>query len=79
MGLHGVRPIFDELRRRGLDESTPAALIQQGTLRSQRVFAGTVTTLPDIIERSDVKAPTLIIVGQVVRLREKLRWFRPTQ
>ena len=77
MGLHGVRPIFEELCRRGLDESTPAALIQQGTLRSQRVFAGTVKTLPDIVERSQVKAPTLIIVGQVVRLHEKLQWFRP--
>jgi uroporphyrin-III C-methyltransferase / precorrin-2 dehydrogenase / sirohydrochlorin ferrochelatase len=77
MGLHGIRPIFDELRKRGLDETTPAALIQQGTLRSQRVFAGTVKTLPEIVERGQVRAPTLIIVGQVVRLHEKLHWFRP--
>ncbi len=78
MGLHGVRPIFEELRRRGLDDSTPAALIQQGTLRSQRVFAGTVATLPDIVDRGHVKAPTLIIVGEVVKLHERLQWFHPT-
>jgi uroporphyrin-III C-methyltransferase/precorrin-2 dehydrogenase/sirohydrochlorin ferrochelatase len=78
MGLHGVRPIFEELRRRGLDDSTPAALIQQGTLRSQRVLAGTVATLPDIVDRGHVKAPTLIIVGEVVKLHERLQWFHPT-
>jgi len=77
MGLHGVRQILEELRRRGLDESTPAALIQQGTTRGQKVFTGSVATLPDIVERSEVKAPTLIIVGQVVKLHERLRWFHP--
>ena len=75
MGLHGIRPIFEELRRRGLADSTPAALIQRGTLRGQRVFTGTVLSLPGIVERSNVKAPTLIIVGEVVKLHEKLRWF----
>lgn len=75
MGLHGVRPIFKELVARGLDPSMPAALIQQGTTLSQRVLTGTLQSLPDIIESSDVKAPTLIIVGEVVQLHEKLRWF----
>ncbi|HLF24360.1 MAG TPA: siroheme synthase CysG [Burkholderiales bacterium] len=77
MGLHGIRPIFEELIRRGLDDSTPAALIQQGTLPSQQVFTGTVKSLPGIVERSGVKAPTLIVVGEVVKLHQKLRWFRP--
>lgn len=77
MGLHGLRPIFEELRKRGMDDSTPAALIQQGTLHSQRVLTGTVETLPEIVERSNVRAPTLIIVGQVVTLHGKLRWFHP--
>ena len=78
MGLQGVRQIFEELRRRGLDDSTPAALVQQGTLRSQKVFAGTIATLPDIVERNQVKAPTLIIVGQVVKLHDRLDWFHPS-
>ncbi|MFL6655216.1 MAG: siroheme synthase CysG [Sulfurifustis sp.] len=79
MGLIGVRPIFRELIARGMNPATPAALVQQGTLRSQRVLVGTLATLPDIVERSDVHAPTLIIVGDVVRLHEKLRWFTPTR
>jgi len=77
MGLLGLRPIFQELIARGLPPSTPAALVQQGTTRRQRVLTGALATLPDIVERSNVKAPTLIIVGEVVRLREKLQWFSP--
>ncbi len=78
MGLHGIQVICRELIAHGMPASMPAALVQQGTTPNQRVFTGTLETLPDIVEKSDVKAPTLIIVGEVVSLREKLRWFEPT-
>jgi len=77
MGLHGVPDICHGLTSHGLPASTPVALIQQGTTANQRVFAGTLETLPEIVKREQVKAPTLIIVGEVVRLREKLSWFVP--
>ncbi len=77
MGLHGVETICRELIAHGMAAETPAALVQQGTLPSQRVHAGTLTTLPGIVEKSKVKAPTLIIVGDVVRMRDKLKWFEP--
>ena len=54
---------------------TPAALVEQGTTEVQRVFTATVATLPESVARADVHAPTLIIIGSVVRLREKLDWF----
>jgi uroporphyrin-III C-methyltransferase/precorrin-2 dehydrogenase/sirohydrochlorin ferrochelatase len=78
MGLHGIDIICRELVRHGLPPDTPAALVQQGTTRHQRVFTGTLTTLPEIVQRGGVRAPTLIIVGHVVRLRDKLAWFEPT-
>src|SRR3989338_3371111 len=78
MGLHGVTDICRELIRHGLSKSMPAALVQQGTTRHQRVITGTLETLPGILEKTKVKAPTLIIVGEVVTLREKLDWFRPS-
>jgi len=78
MGLHGVAEICRELVRHGLPATTPAALVQQGTTRYQRVLTGNLETLPGIVERGQVKAPTLIIVGEVVTLREKLDWFRPS-
>ncbi len=77
MGLHGITEICRELTRHGLPATTPAALVQQGTTRYQRVLTGTLETLPGIVEKGRVKPPTLIIVGEVVKLREKLDWFRP--
>jgi uroporphyrin-III C-methyltransferase/precorrin-2 dehydrogenase/sirohydrochlorin ferrochelatase len=78
MGLHGVGIICRELIRHGLAPSTSAALVQQGTTRNQRVLTGDLESLPAIVEQAQVKAPTLIIVGDVVRLRERLKWFEPT-
>lgn len=79
MGLHGVRTICRELIAHGMAAATPAALVQQGTTRRQRVLGGTLETLPGIVENGNVRAPTLIIVGDVVGLRTKLRWFQPTE
>jgi uroporphyrin-III C-methyltransferase/precorrin-2 dehydrogenase/sirohydrochlorin ferrochelatase len=75
MGLLGVDVLCRELAAHGLPAGTPAALIQAGTTPQQRVLAGTLETLPGIVQRSDVKAPTLIIIGEVVRLRDQLKWF----
>jgi uroporphyrin-III C-methyltransferase/precorrin-2 dehydrogenase/sirohydrochlorin ferrochelatase len=75
MGLVGLDILCRELVAHGLPAGTPAALIQQGTTPQQRVLTGTLDTLPEIVRRGDVKAPTLIIVGEVVKLRERLKWF----
>lgn len=77
MGLVGVDRLCHELIAHGLNADLPAALIQQGTTRQQRVFIGTLQTLPEIVARSEVHAPTLIIIGEVVKLRDKLTWFEP--
>ena len=75
MGLHSIGILCKELVAHGLPKDTPAALVQQGTTRNQRVFVETLASLPTLVEREEVKPPTLIIVGEVVKLREKLRWF----
>ncbi len=76
MGLLGVDVICDRLIAHGLPASTPAAMIAQGTTPHQHVLIGDLATLPRLVADSNVRAPTLIIVGQVVRLHEKLRWFK---
>lgn len=78
MGLHGVKTICEKLIENGLPVATPAALIQQGTTRHHRTLIGNLDTLPGIVESNQVKAPTLIVVGEVVKLHEKLNWFSPT-
>ena len=77
MGLSGLPVLCRELIARGMAPATPAALIEQGTTARQRVFTGTLEGLPEVIAEQDVHAPTLVIVGEVVRLREKLAWFAP--
>ncbi|MFJ3109144.1 siroheme synthase CysG [Pseudomonas putida] len=79
MGLVGLPTICAELIRHGRAASTPAALVQQGTTRNQRVFTGTLADLPGLVAQHEVHAPTLVIVGEVVRLREKLAWFEGSQ
>ncbi len=77
MGLKGLSIICRELIAHGMASDTPAALVEQGTTRQQRVFIGNLRTLPDIVSTAAVHAPTLIIVGEVVRLHQKLAWFEP--
>ncbi|MDD4965051.1 MAG: siroheme synthase CysG [Gallionella sp.] len=77
MGLHGLETLCVELVKHGMPDSTPIAIVQQGTTQNQRVITGTLATLPAIAEREQPQAPTLIIVGGVVELREKLAWFHP--
>ena len=78
MGLHGVPILSKELVAHGLPADTPVALVQQGTTQHQRVIISTLGDLPEDVEKSELKPPTLIIVGEVVRLHDKLDWFRPS-
>lgn len=76
MGLSGLESICKELIARGKSASTPAALVEKGTTARQRVFIGDLTTLPEIVRKAEAKAPTLIIVGDVVKLHDQLSWFK---
>lgn len=75
MGLLGLPTICEQLIQHGLPASHPIALVAEGTRHSQQVISGTLETLAEKIESSEIKPPTLIIVGEVVQLREKLAWF----
>ncbi|MFQ5760585.1 MAG: siroheme synthase CysG, partial [Acidiferrobacterales bacterium] len=79
MALKGLTVLCQQLIKHGMSSDTPAALIAQGTTLHQRVFVGTLETLPKTISAADVHAPTLVIVGDVVRLQQKLAWFQPVQ
>jgi len=79
MGLVGLPMICQQLIAHGRAATTPAALIQQGTTQNQRVFTGTLANLAELVAEHEVHAPTLVIVGEVVQLREKLAWFEGAQ
>jgi uroporphyrinogen III methyltransferase/synthase len=75
MGLDRLPLLLDALVRYGRPASTPAACVQQGTTASQRVVVATVGTLADEVAAAGLVAPVATVVGEVVRLRERLRWF----
>ena len=77
MGLDALEIICRELIRHGMPENTPAAVIQQGTTLSQKTIVADLATLPASIGSHSVEPPTLIIIGDVVKLRDKLNWFHP--
>jgi uroporphyrin-III C-methyltransferase/precorrin-2 dehydrogenase/sirohydrochlorin ferrochelatase len=76
MGLKGLPLICEKLMEHGLPADLPMALVQQATTPRQRVFTGTLGTMPERIASEEVKPPTLIIVGNVVKLHDKLNWYR---
>ena len=75
MGLQGLDTICRELIAHGRAAETPVAVIEQGTTRNQRTITATLGTLPGVVAERQVHAPTLLIIGTVVGLREKLEWF----
>jgi len=77
MGLSGIAVISEKLQEHGMSADMPAALIEQGTTSNQRVHIGTVSTLPKLVDDSGVRAPTLTIIGEVVKLHDKLNWYEP--
>lgn len=76
MGLVGLDTICAQLQAHGMAGTMPMALIQQGTTPDQRVLVGTLASMPQIVRATEVKAPTIIIVGQVVALQSRYSWFR---
>lgn len=76
MGLKGLPVICEKLMEHGLPADLPIALVQQATTPRQRVFTGTLGDMPERIASEEVKPPTLIIVGNVVKLHDKLNWYR---
>lgn len=79
MGLTSLPQLCSQLIEHGLPESWPAAVVEQGTSEQQRVLAGTLADLPGRVAEANVAGPSLIIVGEVVKLRDRLQWFAPGQ
>lgn len=79
MGLMGLPIICSKLIEHGMSPDMPIALVQKGTTPEQKVIIATLGTMVKTLESQTVSAPTLIIVGEVVSLHDKLKWFDPNQ
>ena len=75
MGLAGLPDICDQLLKHGMSSSTPVAVIQQGTTQTQQVVVGNLDRIAELAVKKEIQAPTIIIIGEVVKLQESLSWF----
>lgn len=75
MGVRNLPVIVKNLKKEGRSGTTPAAIVQWGTMTSQRSAEGTLDTIVDVVEKEKISTPALIIIGDVVSLRSKLNWF----
>jgi len=74
MGVHNVRTISRKLMEHGRRPETPAAMIQMAFWRDEKVVAGTLANIADEVDGAGIKPPATLVVGEVVRLREKIRY-----
>jgi uroporphyrin-III C-methyltransferase len=75
MGAAHLREIASDMMAAGREPSTPAAVIRWGTYDGQQIITGTLHTIADEALRAGMRAPSVIVLGEVVRLRERLKWF----
>ena len=75
MGLGNLEKITENLIKHGKMPETPVAVIKNGTTAKQETYMGTLGTIAGIVRENNVKAPVIIIIGEVVNLREKMKWF----
>ncbi|THF71229.1 uroporphyrinogen-III C-methyltransferase [Deinococcus sp. Arct2-2] len=77
MGVRNLDQIAADLIAAGRPPGTPAATVQWGTTSRQRVAVGTLATIAAEVKAAGLEAPAVTIVGEVVRLRDSLKWFTP--
>tara|TARA_B100001769_G_scaffold267497_1_gene254923 strand:- start:977 stop:1639 length:663 start_codon:yes stop_codon:yes gene_type:complete len=75
MGLLSINTICEKLIKHGMDSSTPIAAIEHGTTRNQRVIVSKLREISSVLDKGNFESPTLLIIGDVVTLRERLSWY----
>lgn len=75
MAVKNIEFICQKLIENGRPPDTPAAVIRWGTRADQKTITGTLKTIPEIIKEKEIKPPAVIVVGEVVKLRENLNWY----
>ncbi|MDF1509448.1 uroporphyrinogen-III C-methyltransferase [Robertmurraya sp. DFI.2.37] len=75
MSIGNIAHIANSLIHYGKNEKTPVAVIEWGTTEKQRTITGTLATIAEDIRKHDISNPSLVLVGDVVQLREQIAWF----
>lgn len=79
MGVTQLREIVADLIAAGRPPETPAAVVRWGTYEGQLTVTGTLATIATEARKAGMRPPAVIVVGEVVKLRARLRWFEQTR
>lgn len=75
MGLNSLPIIVRNLIDFGMRKKMPIALVQEGTTENQKVVVSTLSRVTSVVLKTNIKSPVIIIIGEVVKLRKKIKWF----
>ncbi len=75
MGIGGLKIITAKMIEHGLPANTPVAVVHKATLPEQKIVIGDLTTIDALVQKEDLKPPSLIIIGEVVKLHQQLSWY----
>ena len=77
MGLGGLSEICRQMMQHGAAPTLPIAVVQDGSIATQKVVIGTLADMPERVAQAGLKSPCLTIIGDVVKLHDALAWFEP--
>jgi len=79
MGLGGLPEICRQMIAHGASPDLPIAVVQDGSLPTQRVVTGTLSNMAERVAQAALKSPSLTLIGEVVKLHQELAWFQTAQ
>jgi uroporphyrinogen III methyltransferase/synthase len=79
MAVENIANVTEALIKNGRSPDTPVAAVRRGTRKDQTTIVGTLGTIEEQMRTENIKPPAVVIVGEVVRLRDKLKWFEKTR
>lgn len=77
MGVKNAKKVAENLIKYGKNPDTPCAVIMKGTTSNQKTATGKLTDIDEIIKKAGITNPAIIVIGDVVELRQNLQWFKP--
>ena len=75
MGVERIRDVAEKLMQNGMPGTTPVGMVRWGTTGKQQSIQGTLANIADVVAEKQFTAPAVTVIGDVVKLREKLNWF----
>jgi uroporphyrin-III C-methyltransferase len=75
MGTEKLEIIIDKIRKGNISENKKIAVIENGTLKNQRIIKGELNNIIEKLRRENIKPPSIVIIGDTVTLNEKIRWY----